>query len=91
MKTMKLFLLLAGATLLVAGCNKQNPFGGKYSRKDGNPVVFGVGSRNMETTLPRVMMVKSLVQSGEPGFFSVFTGLTPFSNGNGLILLCPEE
>ena len=49
MKTMKLFLLLAGATLLVAGCNKQNPFGGKYSRKDGNPVVFGVGSRNMET------------------------------------------
>ena len=49
MKTMKLFLLLAGATLLVAGCNKQNPFGGKYSRKAGAPVVFGVGSGNMDT------------------------------------------
>ena len=49
MKTMKLFLLLAGATLLVAGCNKQNPFGGKYSRKPGDPVVFGVGAGNMET------------------------------------------
>ena len=49
MKTMKLFLLLAGATLLVAGCNKQNPFGGNYSRKAGEPVVFGVGSGKMET------------------------------------------
>ena len=49
MKARNLFLLLAGATLLVAGCNKQNPFGGNYSRKAGDPVVFGVGSGNMDT------------------------------------------
>ena len=49
MKARSIILLLAGATLLVAGCNKQNPFGGNYSRKAGNPVVFGVGSGNMET------------------------------------------
>ena len=49
MKTMKLFLLLAGATLLVAGCNKQNPFGGNYSRMPGDQVVFGVGAGSMET------------------------------------------
>lgn len=49
MKARNLFLLLAGATLLVAGCNKQNPFGGNYSREAGKPVVFGVGSQKMET------------------------------------------
>ena len=42
MKARNLFLLLAGATLLVAGCNKQNPFGGNYSRMPGDQVVFGV-------------------------------------------------
>ena len=49
MKARNLFLLLAGATLLVAGCNKQNPFGGNYSRNPGDAVVFGVGSGNMDT------------------------------------------
>lgn len=49
MKARNLFLLLAGATLLVAGCNKQNPFGGNYSRNPGDAVVFGVGAGNMET------------------------------------------
>ena len=49
MKTRNLIILLAGATLLVAGCNKQNPFGGNYSRKPGDLVVFGVGSKNMDT------------------------------------------
>ena len=49
MKARNLFLLLAGATLLVAGCNKQTPFGGNYSRNPGDAVVFGVGSGNMDT------------------------------------------
>ena len=49
MKARNLFLLLAGATLLVAGCNKQNPFGGKYSRLPGDEVVFGVGTKSVET------------------------------------------
>ena len=49
MKTKTLFILLAGAGLLFAGCNKQNEFGGKYSRQAGAPVVFGVDSRSIET------------------------------------------
>ena len=43
-RAIKTMLLLAGATLLVAGCSKQDVFGGKYSRKAGDPVVFGVKS-----------------------------------------------
>ena len=49
MKAKSMILLLAGATLLLAGCDKQNIFGGKYSRKAGEAVVFGVGSGNLET------------------------------------------
>ena len=49
MKTKTLLILLAGAGLLFAGCNKQNEFGGKYSRQAGAPVVFGVDSRSIET------------------------------------------
>lgn len=43
-RAIKTMLLLVGATLLVAGCSKQDVFGGKYSRKAGDPVVFGVKS-----------------------------------------------
>lgn len=50
MKTRNLtVILLAGAAILFAGCNKQNEFGGKYSRQAGAPVVFGVDSRSIET------------------------------------------
>ena len=48
-KICKIVLLLIGATLLTAGCGKQNPFEGKYSRRAGDPVVFGVGTKDMET------------------------------------------
>ena len=48
-KNCKTLLLFAGAVLLVAGCGKQNWMEGTYSRRAGDPVVFGVGTRDMET------------------------------------------
>ncbi|MCR5548218.1 MAG: fimbrillin family protein [Bacteroidales bacterium] len=42
-------ILLAGTAILFAGCNKQNEFGGRYSRQPGAPVVFGVDSRSIMT------------------------------------------
>lgn len=50
MKTRNLIvILLAGTAILFAGCNKQNEFGGRYSRQPGAPVVFGVDSRSIMT------------------------------------------
>lgn len=50
MKANKLFLLLlAGAAILTAGCSEPNEFGGKYSRKSGASVVFGVDSKEIGT------------------------------------------
>ena len=50
MKTRNLtVILLAGTAILFAGCNKQNEFGGRYSRQPGAPVVFGVDSRSIMT------------------------------------------
>lgn len=42
--TIKCALLIASAAILAAGCGKEDAFGGKYSRKAGDPVVFGVGT-----------------------------------------------
>ena len=65
-RAIKTMLLLAGATLLVAGCSKQDVFGGKYSRKAGDPVVFGVKSSSEIGTRTEYRNVTEYpVQSGK--------------------------
>lgn len=43
-KLCKTLLLLSGAILVAAGCGKQETFGGKYSRRSGDAVIFGVST-----------------------------------------------